>query len=309
MLASDAFLDFIYVGTPRAGSTWLNTVLGEHPEIRLANRGVPPSADTPDPVIAALDRPEGLETYRSMFAGAEPYRALGDVVPGCMTDPFSAHRISRHFPQCRILVFLRDPVEMLFSLHRAEKHRSGTRESLAETIRSKPHWLELGLYHRQLLPYFDAFPAEQICVVVYERFFADEASHLPHLLRFLEVNEQFRPSVMGYRVETRQQRSRGLKRRLSDLLAPPAVQAMVHLDITYKSEPIPEPAPVDEDLRRQITDFLDPDLSRLERDLGLDLSHWRSPPEEPATFPDNVIQLPEARAALQRLRRRAPADA
>ena len=309
MLASDAFLDFIYVGTPRAGSTWLRTVLAEHPEIRLAGRRTYLPADTVDPVIRGLERPGGVDAYRALFEGAEPYRSLGDVVPGCMADPFAAKHLARHFPHAKILVFLRDPVEMLYSLHAAETRAGRCRGGLAETLGSRPDWLELGLYHRQLLPFFDAFPAEQLCVVVYERFFTDEASHLPQLLRFLEVEEQFRPSVLGYQVEERRERTRSLKRRLSDLLAPPAVQAMVHLDITYKSQAVPEHAPVDEELRRRITDLLDSDLCRLERDLGLDLAHWRSPPDEPAPLPDNVIRLPDARTALQRMRRRAPADA
>ena len=80
MLASDAFLDFIYVGTPRAGSTWLRTVLHEHPEIRLRDfRALPPGIDA-DPCIAGLDSDDGLARYRSLFDGAMPYTVIGDIV-------------------------------------------------------------------------------------------------------------------------------------------------------------------------------------------------------------------------------------
>ncbi|MCB1969397.1 MAG: sulfotransferase [Geminicoccaceae bacterium] len=308
MLASDAFLDFIYVGTPRAGSTWLRTVLNEHPEIRLRDqRTLPPSLDC-DPYISALDSPSGLDRYRRLFEGAMPYTVIGDVIPGCITDPFAAGRLARHFPKSKVLVFIRDPIDLIHSLHRHEVQRTGRNIAFAEHLAERPDWLQFGLYHRQLLPYFDSFDADQICVVVYERFFEDEAAHLPQLLRFLDVDERFRPSVMGCHVSERRKGSVSLKRRLSDLIAPQAGGSMGHLEISYKPWPLPPKEPVDAGIRTRLAAALDADIARLERDLGLDLSSWRAGPQPREEVASNVIHLPEARAALQRMRMRASAD-
>ncbi|MCB2012123.1 MAG: sulfotransferase [Geminicoccaceae bacterium] len=309
MLASDAFLDFIYVGTPRAGSTWLRTVLHEHPEIRLRDfRALPPGIDA-DPCIAGLDSDDGLARYRSLFDGAMPYTVIGDIVPGCMRDPFNAGRLARRFPTAKVLAFLRNPVDLVQSLHQDEVRRGACRTDLASRLAERPDWLQLGLYHRQLQPYFDAFAAEQICVVVYERFFDDEAIHLPQLMQFLDVDERFRPSVMGYRVIERQRGSVGLKRRLSDLIAPSQSGDSGHLEISYKSWPASHGETVDAATRDRLTALFDADIGRLERDLGLDLSSWRTRAGPPEQVADNVIHLPEARAALQRMRMRASADA
>ncbi|MEZ5824087.1 MAG: sulfotransferase [Geminicoccaceae bacterium] len=309
MLASDAFLDFIYVGTPRAGSTWLRTVLAEHPEIHLRDhRALPPGCER-DPYIASLDSEEGLSRYRSLFGAAMPYTLIGDVVASCAADPFNAGRLARRFPTAKVIAFLRDPVELVHSFYRDEIRRDGARGDIASRLAERPDWLQFGLYHRQLQPYFDAFDAEQICVVVYERFFDDEQAHLPQLLQFLDVDERFRPSVMGYQVVERRRGSVGLKRRLSDLIAPPASADSGHLEISYKSWPSPSHEPADGEIRDRLQELFDADIGRLERDLGLDLSSWRAPRRAVEPSSDNIIHLPEARAALQRMRKRASSDA
>ena len=310
MLASEAFLDFIHISAPRAGSAWMRTVLAEHPEVSLARR---PNGSRPghvDPYLAALDSDAGLDAYRALFDGASPYTALGDTAPGCRTDPFAAGRLARRFPDAKVLVFLRDPVDMLHSLHCAARERGEAPGDLMETIAARPDWLEAALYHRWLVPFFDAFSSDQICIVIYERFFVDEAIHLSQLLRFLEVDEDFRPSVMGYRVNERRNRRSGLRRRLTDLLAPQPMARPWQLDVSSKFDEMNASPTISEEARSRICSMLDGDLQRLEVDLGLDLSHWRKRPEEPVpAIPDNVIHLPRAVEALRRRRLEALADA
>ncbi|MCB2054918.1 MAG: hypothetical protein KDE35_11840 [Geminicoccaceae bacterium] len=327
MLASDAFLDFIHVGVPRAGSAWLRAALEEHPEVRLADRspGEHGRVDL-DSELVALDDPAGLERYRGRFAGAEPYRMLGDIVPGAARDPLAAVRLARRFPHLKILAFLRDPLDLLTSLHGAAFAEGRVREPFEQALRQHPEWLERVLYHRQLQPFFDHFAPEQVCVVLYDRFFADERRHLPHLWRFLEVDDAFKPSILGYAVTAPGVRESPAP-RLRDLFArrAPRTTGDGACDWTrrYKGD-FPSPVAratrqtaheVTEATRQRIAEAIAYDLARLESDLGLDLAHWRTTPP-PAGFDHgptvpvstgNVIHLATAAASLHRRRSAARA--
>ena len=62
---------------------------------------------------------------------------------------------ARHFPDVKVIAFLRNPVDILASLYRLLRQRECRAPSFEEELRLRPHWLDLGFYHRLLLPYFE----------------------------------------------------------------------------------------------------------------------------------------------------------
>jgi hypothetical protein len=211
MIDDDAFLDFVLVAAPRAGTTWLSDALREHPGL-----WVPPEKELNFFNAPFLNRydykyPQGLEAYRAMFRAAPPGRLLGDLTPTYYVDPAVASRLHRHFPNVRVLMQLRNPAEVVFSTYRKVREMEAREPTFERELERYPEYLELGRYHRYLRPYFECFPRERIQVQRYETLAADPARAAAAAYAFLGVEAGFRPSVLGRRVnEAGEVRSRSL---------------------------------------------------------------------------------------------------
>lgn len=100
--------DYIGIGAPRAGSTWVHKLLASHPDVRRQPWGKE---------LHFFDRYYDLpftdadvRRYHSYFprpAGT----VTGDFTPGYLYQPWSRPLIQRAAPNALLLVVLRDPVE------------------------------------------------------------------------------------------------------------------------------------------------------------------------------------------------------
>ena len=152
MIDEKEFLDFLYVGAPRAGSTWPAAVLEEHPQVWIPHNKEIHFFN--DRLVYAFEYKysRGLEHYRSYFRGAPGGVQLGELSPFYYGDPNAAFRISRHFPNVKILFFIRNPVDALHSLYLLLRQREKRAATFEEELERHPELLDLGFYHRLLTP-------------------------------------------------------------------------------------------------------------------------------------------------------------
>ena len=68
MLSQKEFLDFVYVGAPRAGSTWLAAALREHPEIWIPSNKELHFFNARLVYAFEYKYPRGIKHYRNYFA-------------------------------------------------------------------------------------------------------------------------------------------------------------------------------------------------------------------------------------------------
>jgi hypothetical protein len=130
-------IDFIGIGAARSGTTWLSECLRQHPDILF------PKNDTPDAIRPGVIKlkgekeldffirgyeknlsPEifsnnslGLDWYLAQFPSAQPNKVRGEFSPTYMADPDSAKLIRDTFPNIKLIVSLRNPVDMIYSLY------------------------------------------------------------------------------------------------------------------------------------------------------------------------------------------------
>ena len=118
-----------------------------------------------------------MDDYQRLFSGASPSQARGEASTLYMAVPGTAERIRDAVPDVRLVAILRNPVDRAFSsfLH----CRRAGREPIADFNEAMQHEQEriaeqwgflwryqtLGKYHEQLVPYFNAFPREQVLTV------------------------------------------------------------------------------------------------------------------------------------------------
>ena len=292
MVDKDAAVDFIYIGGPRCGSTWLSAVLDDHPSIFI-----PPSKEVHFfndrmPYTFEYKYPLGINYYRTYFAGAEPDQRRGDISPFTFLDPNAAWRIHQHFPNVKIICFLRDPVTMLHSLYLLLRQRERRAPSFSEEIAKNPNLIDLCRYDRMLQPYYDHFSNEQMHIRIYEELFVDRSQTMREIYGFIGVDPDFDPPSARWRFNAatdasphRLRRHRGM---LVDALNRPLLRPLKHFLLRHGFKNVrrhgtapdsgtaparqgPEP-----EARAIIEALLEADLNRLQQRLGRTLPAWGS---------------------------------
>ncbi|CAJ1431874.1 unnamed protein product [Effrenium voratum] len=129
---------------------------------------------------------------------------IGDVTPSYMYLPQVLPRLRQFLPQARLVVLLRNPIARAVSHHNHDLHKYRPVGGLAARLRrearplfaarqcrkpppppSRQDALRRGLYSEQLARILNYYPAEQVLVVISERFRADPRRELRRVLEFL----------------------------------------------------------------------------------------------------------------------------
>jgi hypothetical protein len=224
--------DFVIIGAKRGGSTSLYNYVLEHPSIvpLFPSRQHVKGAHYYDTRYT-----RGLTWYRSHFpveiAGRQASRPLGrrsicgEASPYYLFHPLAADRLARDFPEVRIIVSLRDPVERAYSHFKERTHHGGETLSFedalaaeedrlrgeAERIVAEPGYLSAehenhsylaqGRYLDMLPRWFSLFPREQFHITVSEEFYAAPDRHVNEIWKFLglpsgRLESRFRHNYM-----------------------------------------------------------------------------------------------------------------
>lgn len=179
-------VDFLIVGTARAGTTTLFEMLSRHPGIFIPERKecryfscMPADFVLPGPpyVMNIIQSPED---YEALFKEAQPEQLRGDISPDYLyfhqnAVPKILNEINAQIP---VIIVLRNPIDRAYShyLH----HVSGGRENLAfedalkaEQERRAANWawgwnyVDAGLYSGQVKSYLESF--ERVLLLLFEK--------------------------------------------------------------------------------------------------------------------------------------------
>jgi len=107
--------DFFIAGMPRSGTTSLYTYLKQHPGIYLSLYKEPHffSKDLTQSSYNIQDE----EIYNTLFAHAGDQQVTGEGSVWYLSSKKAALAIKEYNPQARIIIMLRNPVDMIYSLH------------------------------------------------------------------------------------------------------------------------------------------------------------------------------------------------
>jgi hypothetical protein len=203
------------VGAPRCGTTALHTYLGQHPEIFMAKEkmeGVENNHFATD-LIPLTDPFRSDERYFAMFKDAGDKRIVGESSVYYMLSKTAARNIYRFNPNSRIIIMLRNPVDMLPSFHaqlvynrdediidfeaalEAETRRKNGKLKIKDGLRfnERLFYSEVVSYTEQVQRYLSLFPREQVLVIIYDDFKEDTAAVYQETLEFLNIDPTFQP--------------------------------------------------------------------------------------------------------------------
>jgi Sulfotransferase family len=207
--------DFFVVGHQKCGTTALYLMLSEHPQIFMPRdvkepwffgRELRPGSFSDDGQVRR-SRPETLEQYVALFADAAPGQLIGEASPQTIRSQTAAAEIAALRPDARIVAILREPASFLRSLHlQLVATHIESEQDLARAIALEPErregrqlprrsisppsllYSDHVRYAEQLRRLHDAFPREQVLVLIYDDFRADNEATVREVLRFLELD-------------------------------------------------------------------------------------------------------------------------
>lgn len=297
-------VDFFIPGVGKCGTTALGEYLGQHPRVCMA---VPKEPAFFAEDFAPMRYVTTLQDYEALFSCPGKTEVLrGDASPQYLSSRVALPLIHAYNPDAKLIVMLRDPADVVFSMHAQlvfslfedetdfetawrlqELRRRGERIPPKCRLPSALQYRELVRYPQYLERLFAAFPKEQVKIILFDDFIADTASVYAEVLAFLGL-EPFE----GVDLSVRNPRKRARSAWLNTFLHSPPGFLRSLLDWTGKgrlhgaivrlhgwlrdvnSEAV-EGEVLSEDMRRELREVFRAEVEATERIIGRDLSAWR----------------------------------
>ncbi len=188
--------NFIGVGAPKSGTTWLANCLGEHPDVFMPKAKELVFFDYGD-----FD--DRLNDYLVHFESVNSESAIGEFTTRYFASRRPAERIKKMIPEAKLIVCLRNPVDQIYShywhLARQNFHQRKIQGevSFADAINRFPELLLRPAYYWDHLQHWlQHFPAEQFLILLYDDIQSHPQRVLSEVYRFIGVDPTFIPPSM-----------------------------------------------------------------------------------------------------------------
>ncbi|MEP6695491.1 MAG: sulfotransferase [Pseudonocardiales bacterium] len=292
--------DFIIIGAFKSGTTSLLSWLGQHPKVFVpwlqepnffASPNYNPQLDgekrpqRPAQSIYGRKRTDSLSQYTSLFEGVPEDVVAGESSPQYLREPAACGRIKCMLPDAKLIAILRHPADRAFSDYSMLVRDGLERGSFVDAI-GRPHgtgtfppYLETGFYGRQLKPYIEQFPPEQLRVLLFEDLRDDPRDLIRSLLEWFDVDPNFEPNVADVRNVSGVPRNRAIagayrmRRRLQPYLKPLVPAGLQRVVDARLLRGLDRPE-FDPQIRRQLVELYAEDIQQLAQLIGRDLADW-----------------------------------
>jgi hypothetical protein len=194
--------DFLGIGVQKGGTTTLQRLLEQHPQVYLPRRK--------ELHYFSLHYGRGEAWYRQQFADAEAHHCSGEITPYYAFHPQAPQRIQALVPKAKLILLLRDPVDRALSqvAHsmrlgleplgleealnaEAERLQGADVELMAVDGQHQSHqehsYLARSRYEIQLARWCEHFSSEQLLIRRSEDLFEQPERVWAELLAFLEL--------------------------------------------------------------------------------------------------------------------------
>mgnify|MGYP006288918965 CR=1 FL=1 len=306
--------NFFIVGAPKCGTTALYAYLGTHPNVFLCEPKEPNFFSTDFPTHRYVTE---TNDYLRLFQNAsESERLLGEASAWYLYSQDALANIHRFDRNAKIIAMVRNPIDMVPSLHGMllrnfaehetclecawdlqEARRTGKGYARDRNKRFDPKtclYADACKLGAQVEKLFDTFPRDQVHVIVFDDFVRDTKRCYEEVLRFLQVPSDGRKEFPAENVR-QSLKSRHLawliwnlrdmgtrfKRRLGVVRSFNVLALFRPFYESTQARPTLSP-----EFRQRLVAEFQPDIERLSDLIGRDLSDWlessnASPPPVP----------------------------
>lgn len=263
------------------------TYLKQHPEIYLALYKEP-NFFCKDLTQSDYNIREP-ELYASLFAFSGDKKCIGEGSVWYLTSGTAASEISAFNPSSKIIVMLRNPVDMIYSLHGLYV-RTGNEDipDFEKALAAQPlrkngisipeacyfpeglFYTEVGTYYDKIKRFTDIFGMARVHFVIFDDFAADTARSYRETLAFLEVADDFQ-------AEFDLKKADGVirKRVYNEIRhAHPEVKKKLASKTGLRAHKGPPRETLSPEMGSRLRSFFKEDIEKTSRLINQDLTHW-----------------------------------
>jgi len=289
-------LDFAIVGAPKCGTTSIFESLNERNDLSFLGK----DSHILGKDLDLLLRDHSL-TIESVLPSFDSERLIGDVSVWYLYSETVAKEIHQLNQEAKIIICLRNPVDLIASLH--NQHVKGGDEAIADLnlalqkdfnndtitegvhFRTRPRYLDSVDFTGQILRYQQLF--EKIHFVFFDDLKADFGKAIREIESFLEVEPRSEVS----KVEANERKNISKPGLVKILKKKPAFLKSVFrtaipskklrhklmekaLDASFSDDLVQSKVVINDENQKVIKQFIEKQLPLLSEQTGRDCSHW-----------------------------------
>jgi SpoVK/Ycf46/Vps4 family AAA+-type ATPase len=299
------------IGAPKCGTTALARYLADHERVFFSSPKEPDYFARHmwirDSIRNIPSFRTSLDHYLALFEDADPARhvAIGEGSVMYLCSRRSLEEIFEFNPEARVIVMMRNPVELVHSLHselclhlaedqedfetawRLQDARAAGRCIPRGAERVEPLlYGQVGRLGAQLQTVLEIFPRSQVLWLFFDDFKRDTPGAYRSVLEFLDVpgdgradfpvvnpNQKIRPTRL-MRLMKENQGLRSLSQRLKSLTG---VRSWgLYAALQRRSQKRVERKALPEAFLKELAEYFSEDIALLESITGRDLAEWKS---------------------------------
>jgi hypothetical protein len=301
--------DFFIVGAPKCGTTALYSYLRQHPAVFMPERKEPRFFATDLDCGSAREGRyfvRDRDAYLQLFASAGTALRIGEASPQYLYSAMAAQNIKDFCGKPKIIALVRDPVELMYAYH-WQRFNDGNEdiEDFGEALDAEPdrkegrripskcfiakalRYREVATLSYQIERFMAIYPSKDLMVIVHDDMKADTPAVYRDVLRFLGIDDSFRPElpvvnaskhVRSKWVRDTLQEPPAVMVRTARILLPRGVRQRLVAQVWRGNIAQRPRRPMDPALRRRLQAEFAPEVDRLSRLIGRDLTGWSRAP-------------------------------
>jgi hypothetical protein len=271
--------NFIAIGPPRTGTTWLYRALSGHV-------GLP--RDTKETDFFSANYAKGIDWYADFFSECAGNQPIGELSPNYFAAAEAPGRIARLIPECRIICTLRDPVDRFYSFYRLMRHNGWTRATLEE-LAGDSEAAEANRYTHYLGCWRKRFGSERVLIAFYDDLEENPQGFLDSICEFIGIapilladspllTKRVNRVTAGPKIALLAEQAWRLRRWLEKRGARKTITALRKAGVwRFSFRGGGKFGPLDPDIERALRTRFRPEVEALEAMMGRDLSEWKMP--------------------------------
>ncbi|MEA2020131.1 MAG: sulfotransferase [Patescibacteria group bacterium] len=284
-------LNFIGIGAQRSGTTWLAEKLDQHPKICIS---VPKEICYFNKKRSYIHNSmnenykKSFNWYRKRFAHCKTNQKQGEFSTIYLFDKYAPRNIYKHFPNIKIIICLRNPINRAYSQYRVyNKYYKVEERSFEKVVRVEEEYRERGLYYKQLTRYLKYFNKSQMHIILFKKIKNEPDKTIKDVYQFLEVDGSFEPEGL----EKRTNASKSVKTTSIPRLMGIFSELLISLNLSWLIRLLKnigikkfimqfitkrrKHQKIDTQTENYLKNFYQEDIENLEKLLNKDLSHWK----------------------------------
>lgn len=274
------------VGAMKSGTTTIARMLEQHPNVVLCDR------KEPDFFSKSKDWKAELDSYHALFQQKENV-IYGE---GSTSYTFYPHRnleiwedIYEYNPDVKIIYILRSPLSRTVSHYVHAYERGYFKDSIDDAVLNRPEIIDYSRYASQIEPFIERFGQDQVLILDFDDLKKAPTPLFSQVSEFLGIDFSLLPDPSTFKANEYTAGGGRVDHRLDGLISSPPKglkkvwrllpegfrKQLFYVVSGQRKNALTVKPKMSVSVQKVVLQMLDKEITKCERLLAKDLSHWR----------------------------------